>query len=253
MFQNEFRLVTRVLPFLCIALGVASSGCNDLPLLPRRTPNLPGDPGLDPNRCGDQRLCPTPRSGQTLKAMTSAPGSAEVTARVNKIGQLLVERNRQYAVRPMFMTAGLPDPEIVHQGGDLIMVTDSLVAQCQNDEQLAAVLGIELGKIIAEHETQQGAARRLRERPESMNVVRDPGMPITGTPDHTEVAEMVKMYGDRPNARQSANLPNPEAIARVLLNKAGYPENAVDGVRELLKAADANTTMHRQYNGQPAH
>jgi hypothetical protein len=219
-----------------MVLVIMASGCSDLPLLSKRTPDLPGDPGSS-----------DVSAHRPLPHVTCAPASGEAAARVGKVGQQLIDKNRQYGIQPLFMTAGLPDPEILHQGTGLIIVTESLVSQCATDAQLAAVLGVEIGKIVAERESQEGGRRRLRERPEAMSVARNSTFPTTGSPDRTEVAEMVKMYGDRPAAPATVDLPNPEVIARNCLKKAGFEEREVEGVRELLKAADANTELHKQY------
>jgi hypothetical protein len=233
-----------MLPLVIIVLGTFAAGCNDCPLYPKRTADLPGDPGHFPPVAGQTTTGPDVR-----QITTCAPASAEVTARVAKIGQQLVGANQQYGLRPIFMTAHLPDPEITHQGTTLIEVTDSMASMCATDGQLAAVMGVEIGKMIAEREAQQGATRRQRERPQAMNVGIGGGLPGGGSPDHTELAEIVKLNGDDPRSRP-VEPPNPETIARACLIRAGFAETEVDGVREILKAAEANSALHRRYTPQ---
>jgi hypothetical protein len=234
-----------MLPPVIILLGMFAAGCNDCPLLPKRTADLPGDPGHLPPGAGQS----TTASPDVRQITTCAPASAEVTARVDKIGRQLVDANQQYALRPIFMTAHRPDPEISHQGTTLVMVTDTLASMCTTDGQLAAVMGLELGKMIAERQAQQAAARRQRDRPQSMNVAIGGGLPGGGSPDHTELAEMVKMHGDNPTS-QPVDPANPESIARAVLVRAGYADTEVDGVRDMLKAAEANTALHRRNEPQ---
>ncbi len=241
MMKQVCRQMRPLLPLVIILLGMFAAGCSDFPLLPKRTTDLPGDPGHLPPGAGQGSTA----SPDVRQITTCAPGSAKVTERVDKLGRQLVDANPQYGLRPIFMTAHLPDAEIIHQGTTLIRVTDALASMCTTDGQLAAVIGLEIGKMIAEREAQQVAARRQRGRPQPMNVPIGGGLPGGAAPDNTALAELEKMYGDHPTSQQ-VDPPNPESIARAVLVRAGYAENEVDGVREMLKATEANSAPHHR-------
>src|SRR5262249_39695897 len=88
---------------------------------------------------------PPPRGG----GGGGAPGAP---ARVDAGGRQLLAANPQVGAKPLFHTIGAPQPEVFHRGTSDVWVTEGLVRQCATDGQLAALLCLELGKMVAERE-----------------------------------------------------------------------------------------------------
>jgi hypothetical protein len=230
------------LPLLAAA-AILGAGCTAEqlprnPWLDARTPDLPGNP----------HTSDAPVVTQT-DHMVSKPSSPETSMRVCAVGNRILDANKQIGIRPLFMTVGLAKPEIGHQGTTVIEISEALVNACPDEGQLAAVLCSELGKMVAERQTKSNLMRRLRDRPEpTMAAVG--GNAISGAPDHTDMAMNIKTYGDRPSAATAPAPPNPEVLAKSYLREAGYADTDFENVRDMLKAAEANTSLHHQISGK---
>src|SRR5262249_14884329 len=107
---------------------------------------------------------------QTVAA--HAPATQEAATRVIVVSQKLLQASPQLALHVTPVTVGSPMPEIFHVGLNQIVITEGLVKKCENEYQLAAVLGVELGKMLSEREAQAGLATRNpnREPPPSPGV-----------------------------------------------------------------------------------
>ncbi len=173
------------------------------------------------------------------------PASTEAGSRADSMLRKIIAANPQMGIKPVIVTIGASDPEIFHRGTAEIDITEGLVKQCVTDGPLAAVLCSELGKMISER---QAMAPHLRgsQNPEPAEDVR-----ISGDPgaDMTRQAELAKYYeSDRRRRMSSAPdlPPDPKALARDYLIKAGYPPAELEGVASLLKAASGNCKFEKQ-------
>jgi hypothetical protein len=182
---------------------------------------------------------------QTLAAQ--APATQAAGSRVTGVGNRLVQANQHLALRPTFMTIGAPAPEIFHIGLNQVVITEGLVKQCENDCQLAAVLGTELGKMLSEREAQAGLGTRNahREPPPSLGVGLEGGG-SRGPSDLTHLAEQAPYEENRRRQMHPPPPPDPKALAKALLLKAGYTEEDLASAEPLLKAAAANTAWEKQ-------
>src|SRR5262249_25936539 len=81
-----------------------------------------------------------------------APASGELSRRVDCIGRGLLAKNPQIGMKPLFATIGSPDVEIFHKDTSMVWVTAGLVQKCKAEADLAAVLSLELGKMVSERE-----------------------------------------------------------------------------------------------------
>src|SRR5262249_14272556 len=98
-------------------------------------------------------LLSTPAPLQFGAASVKAPpGGRSACLAVNKVSKQLLDANKSLGIQPLFSTIGAPDPEIFHQGTGAVYITESLVRQCKTEGQLAAILSMELGKMISERE-----------------------------------------------------------------------------------------------------
>src|SRR5712692_6277618 len=98
-----------------------------------------------------------------------APATEAAAKRVVAVGQQLVQANK-LGIRPGFVTWGGPQVAITHQGTTSVTITEGLVNKCETDNQLMAVLAMELGKMISEREVQAGPRLRRNEREPPMEV-----------------------------------------------------------------------------------
>lgn len=172
-----------------------------------------------------------------------APATTQVAARVDTVGRNILAANPQVGIRPMFLTIGAPQPEVFHRGTSELGITEGLVKQCITDAQLAAVLCNELGKMVSEREALAGPETRI-EPPQEVRVGNDYGGSY-GSSDLTHLAEQAKFRA--PGAHRAAPvLPDPKALARDYLTKAGYTAADLDQAEPILKTATSNSALEKQ-------
>jgi predicted Zn-dependent protease len=214
-----------MIPFLCGCLSQQAA-----------TSQVPSDP------FGQAEAPPVQRQ------VSYAPASIETAARVDTLGRKLLAANRQIGVKPIFRTIGTPVPEVFHCGTAEVDVTEGLVRLCQNEGELAAVLCQELGKIVAEREALAGPQARVPERepPQEVRIGTD-NAGAFGPADQTHLAELAKFEKERPRPSASLPLPDPQALARGYLTKAGYAETELQGAAPILQAAAANSAFEKQF------
>jgi len=175
-----------------------------------------------------------------------AAASWDTAMRVDKVGNTILAKNPEIGSKPLFGTIGAPNPEIFHQGAHAIQITAGLVQQCKTDGELAAVLCLELGKMVSEREALAGGkARALQERLPL-------GVPIGNAgqftaPDQVAVAELAKYEEARKQAGRPVRPPDPHVLARRYLEKAGYNKGDLVTVAPLLEGAEKNYIFEKQF------
>ncbi len=179
-----------------------------------------------------------------------APASEELSRRVDCIGRGLLAKNPQIGMKPLFATIGSPDVEIFHKDTSMVWVTAGLVQKCKTEADLAAVLSLELGKMVSEREAQ--APQKTRQ-PDTLPPIT---MPIgndryPGNSDLTALAERLKYEQAHPRNTRRLPPPDPDVLARSYLTNAGYPEEQLDAVAPLLRRAEQNFNLERQFRGIP--
>jgi hypothetical protein len=222
----------RVWP-LGLVLALAAGGC-----LPAGSESLlvsanPFDDGQRPRPA-------TPTPVQTAHA----PASDEAAGRVLAVAEKVRTANPQLGLRPGYVTIGAPWEELFHVGDNAVFITEGLVRQCRTDEQLAALLCHELGKMAAEHDALANAAGPAPDRgpPIDAPVGKDAGGAF-GAPDGVRAVELAR-YERR--KRGGAAAPDADALARSLLEKAGGRAADLEAVAPLLRAADEHMTFEKQ-------
>ena len=162
--------------------------------------------------------------------VVASPGSKEVTDRVLVVGGRVIAANRQIGFRPRFSTLGTTKEEIFHRGTREIFLTEGLVRRCETDGALAAVICLELGRMIAEREGNAAPQTRIRQQgaPIDMPVGNDPGGTF-GPPDGTRLMELNK-YVEQPRLKEPVPPPSPTILAREYLRKAGFAPTELDNV-----------------------
>jgi hypothetical protein len=169
-----------------------------------------------------------------------APASPEVAQRVAALGGQIIDANQSVGLRPVFTAVGLPVEEVFHRGTAEVLITEGLVQRCAGDGQLAALLCLELGRMVAEREAATPAAVRQPERlpPIDVPVGNDQGG-ARGTPDRTHEFELLRFEREQPRHGQPAPPPAPEVLARGYLQRAGFAPSELTEVAPLLAAVEA--------------
>ncbi len=218
--------------YVCLLL---LTGC--LPTLPEEptTAQVASSPFTEPRRAAPTRV-------------SYAPASQQTSYRVLLIKDALVNKNPQLGINPYIIAIGSADPEIFHVGLNHVYITEGLFRQCQTEGQLAAVLANELGRIISEREAATSDDIRSPERllPIQFSTAgsgrdRDPIGPI-------ELALHEKRY---PKQHGKLGRPNPQLIAREVLERAGYQRTDLDSVLPILQNAERFQVLENQFKGAP--
>jgi hypothetical protein len=189
------------------------------------------------------------------------PASADAAARVETIGRAILTANPinglaviQTDCRSVqtvrFTTIGAPQAEIFHRGATDIFITEGLVRQCTTDGQLAAVLCLELGKLVSEREAMTSPAVRQPERlpPIDTGLNHDNGFGVAA--DQTRLRELADYDRDRRQRQQALAPPDPAALARLYLVRAGYHDADLQAVGPLLQQAQGNSGLEKQMTGR---
>jgi hypothetical protein len=225
--------------WLCVATLLLACGCVPLDLFKTdsETAKVPASLFTSP--------APLPLPAQAAKA---PPGSAEACITVDRIGKQLLDANKQLGVQPLFSTIGAADPEIFHQGTGAVYITESLVRQCKSEGQLAALLSLELGKMISEREALVNP--EYRDPPKRLPIMVPMGnaAQFTGT-EQLYTAELAKLDADKRRPNKHLVPPDPEVLARKYLEAAGFDSKELTVVAPLIEAAEKNYVLEKQFKG----
>jgi hypothetical protein len=178
------------------------------------------------------------------------PENEATARRVLATGRKVIDANPQAGVRPLFITVGLPHPEIFHNGGGTsgynVVVSEGLVKQCKTEAALAAVLALELGKIVAERESAVGPSLKKPESrlPPDVQVGTDAGGTF-GPSDGTRMMELAKIDPKRPKPTRTTPTPSPETLATGYLSKAGFDPAALTQVAPLLRKTEGHFELEK--------
>jgi hypothetical protein len=173
-----------------------------------------------------------------------------MSLRVDAVGRKLLAANPQIVIKPRFSAIGAPDPEIFHTALVMVWVTEGLVRRCQTESELAAALAMELGRMVSEREAVVARDARIVDPPLPIALpVGSPGNALAADP--TFFLEMAKY--DREHPRSARNkpvpLPDPNLVARTLLENAGFHKSDLDAAMPVIRAAEQNGAMERQLKG----
>src|SRR5262249_19885171 len=156
-------------------------------------------------------------------------------------GQKILAANTGLPVRPIFVAIGSPDPEVFHRDTSAIFVSEGLASRCPSDAQLAAVLSVELGKMVSQREALLALKARRPDRGPPVSVaIGGEGGGTFGAADATRLAELGKFEEKNPGgpAGKPPIPPDPQLLAKTYLTKAGYTLADLEGAQPLLREAD---------------
>jgi hypothetical protein len=199
------------------------------------------------------RFAAVPAAGPAAPVSANPP-AAEEAARVERIGRCILASNpiNGLDVRTVrFVTIGAPQAEVFHRGTADVFVTDGLVRQCTTDGQLAAVLCLELGKMVSEREAVAPQAVRQPERLPPIDTGLNRDLAYSGVPaDQTRARELAEYDRERRQRQQPAPPPDPAALARLYLVRAGYHDTDLQAAAPLLQQAQGNAGLEKQLTGR---
>jgi predicted Zn-dependent protease len=190
------------------------------------------------------------RPMQPERQVSSSPAMKESSERVVQVGQRLILANPQIGLRPLFITVGVPHPEIFHKGGSLggcqVIVSEGMVRLCPSDAELAAVLALELGKIVSERVALTSpAARQGNDRPPPSESIGSDSGGTFGSSDGTRMMELAQYEARRRERAAKSGPPEPKALAQMYLAKAGYEPATLDKLQPLLRRAEDHFEMEK--------
>lgn len=177
---------------------------------------------------------------------SAPPATVEAAMNVNRVGRKLLAANPAIGLTPSFITIGgeTAAPELFHRGEAEVVITESLARKCNTESELAALLSRELGKMASERAGIGLVGVPESGPPPSVNIGHD-YVGTSGPADITSRAELAYFEQKRAKAREAAAPPDPEVLARVYLQRAGFNPATLDTVAPLLSTADGNGKLEK--------
>lgn len=178
-------------------------------------------------------------SGKVVETPPISQASGETAERVDHVGTDLVAATALGIPDIDFYTVGSAEPELFHRDTKLLYISEGLADRCKTDDELAAVLAIEVGRMTAEFR------RGLRKQ------VKEPIPAVASAPKFdgsTDIDPARDVYlAQYDKARQAPvdkkdwATTDPHEIAVELLRNAGREPKLLDQVASLVKAAGNNS------------
>ncbi len=175
----------------------------------------------------------------------------EACTRVFTVGQKILAGNPELPQRLIFRAVGHPQPEIFHQGNSAIVVTQKLVEMCPSEGELAAVLCVELGRMVAEREALAPLEARRPTPRSPIDHVQFRATAGLANPDEFRLREQAHYEAEQRRQLGDFVLPDPMQLARNYLQRAGYPVEELDRIKPVLRAAGENSTLEQQMRSVP--
>jgi predicted Zn-dependent protease len=190
--------------------------------------------------CFDQEIDSSHPLGVPIDTSSTRQVAIETASRVDQIGKQLTSCNPFLGVEPLYHTVAGDDPEICHPDSNGLFITDALVDRCRSDEELAAILAVELATMSLE--------RRHKQQPKKFEGIQpfsDSSSMAAGgvSSDQNQVGIGFLVEQDK----NSRSLQNSEELASKILENAGYHPTAIKDVEELIKKSKQNNHLARQF------
>jgi hypothetical protein len=223
-------MIRRVLPlslFLCVGCLGDGSGPQLVEGNPFKAPGI------------EQRQVEVPRDTPQARA------TEEVALRVSQLGRKILDANPEIGLHPRFTTVGAPHLEIFHRSTREVWITEGLVRACKTEGQLAAVLCLELGKMVSEREAlaQPRTRQPTLEPPPEVPVGNDSGGRF-GAADGTRLLELARY--DRPRRKKGfVPPPSPEVLAERYLVGVGHDAKELESIKTIARQASRNSTLEK--------
>lgn len=185
--------------------------------------------------------------GEVVETRQLSPAEADVAERVSDVGEDLLAATPLGVPVVDFFTVGSEDPELFHRDTTAVFVSDGMVSRCKTDDELAAVLATEVGRLTAEFR------REVRKQaPDPMPAVAS-APKLDGSTDFDPAQAVYLAQYDREKRAPADKLGWPtvdaKAIAAELLRNYGRDPKLLDDVAPLVKEADGRSSAGRHLGG----
>jgi hypothetical protein len=168
----------------------------------------------------------------------------QLAGKVFAVGHKIVAANKNCGLDAnlAFVTYPAPTVEIFHPDRTRVFVTEGLVRKC-DEEQLAAMLALELGRMAAER---MAASPYL-----DIRSFQEPIHLQTGSDkSSSEIADWARFDGQqRPSAK---SLPDPRQLAQAFLESAKYGKNCLDSAYPIVEEAGLSHNIEMRVKGLPS-
>jgi predicted Zn-dependent protease len=114
--------------------------------------------------------------------------------------------------------------------GGQVFITEALLSRLKNDDELAAVLGHEVGHVLARHSAEHLAKQQL-----TQTMV---GAVVIGSGGGYDTAQLAQMVGGLVTMKHSRDDElEADSLGLRLMNEAGHDPHAMIGVMQTLESA----------------
>ena len=178
---------------------------------------------------------------------TLAPATHQSAERLDRVGRQILSTNPFLVSAPAFGFVGTKDPELFHQNAEAVFASEGLIAKCKSDDELAALLCVELARITAES---RNLARLGLPEPDTTL----PGPATEPDPEQADLGGAAHVgFASKPEKRiRTLPVTNVMALAAEWHKNAGYKPDAFAKAELILKIADANSITSKQLGGPSA-
>jgi len=184
-----------------------------------------------------------------VEVPVQSEASIATASRVDLIGRQLVAQSPFLGVEPTFHTFGRQEPEIYHPDSNGVFITEGLVAKCSTDDELAAVLAHELGKMAVE---KRNADRMKLVNPNSL--LGDAGARAPGEDPSQLAVQAVfdKQIPRTETSKSKAISDDPKAVAGEILEAAGFKTKSLETVAPWIEESNRSNALAEQFRGRSA-
>lgn len=182
-------------------------------------------------------------AGKVVETPTVSQASAETAERVDEVGTDLLTATPLGIPDINFYCIGGKEPELFHTDPKTLYISEGLVARCRTDDELAAVLALEMGQMTAEF--RKGVRKQVKEpMPKVASAPK-----YDGTTDIDPSRDAYLVHYDRlkqsPADKQNWPTVDPQEIATELLRNAGREPKLLAEVAPLVRDAANGPTARR--------
>jgi hypothetical protein len=182
-------------------------------------------------------------AGKVVETPTVAQASGETAERVDEVGSDLLTATPLGIPDISCFTIGGKEPELFHRDPKSLFISEGLVSRCRTDDELAAVLALEMGKMTAEF--RRGVRKQARE---PMPAVAGAPKLNVGTdldPARDAYLAQYDSMGRSPAEKKNWPTVDPHEIAVELLRNSGREPKLLKDVAPLLTDAANGPTARR--------
>lgn len=173
--------------------------------------------------------------GEVVKPPPLTQASGEAAERVDHVGSDLLTATALGIPDIDFFTVGSKEAELYHHSGRMLYISEGLVNRCETDDELAAVLALEVGRMTAEF--RRGVRKQLRDP--MPGVATAPKFDGSTDLDPSRAVYLAAYEEEMRSPAEKQNWPtvDPQEIAAELLRNAGREPKLLKDVAPLVRAA----------------